>query len=105
MSSSSVFRGAVYVIGDRESIQLFKGIGLQTVEAHTQEQVLEHITKIEVAGDAALIIVLRDVITNEEAFRKKIAKLATPIYLLPTLKSPGKPLDPGKLLAQILGVK
>ncbi|MEM1873734.1 MAG: V-type ATP synthase subunit F, partial [Acidilobaceae archaeon] len=94
MSSSTLPKGVVYVIGDRESIQLFKGAGFHVIEAYTQEQVIDYISRIDVLGNAALIIVLRDLVSDEEAFRKKTAKFSTPIYIMPTLKSPGKPVDP-----------
>lgn len=105
MSSSTQMKGAVYVIGDRESIQLYRGAGFKVLEAYNQEQVLDHIRRIEAIGDAALIIVLKDLITDEEAFAKKIAKCSIPVYVLPTLRSPGKYVDPSKLLAQALGIK
>jgi V/A-type H+-transporting ATPase subunit F len=101
---SRVARGKVVVVGDRETLPLFKSAGFTTVEAYSQTQALNIVSRLQGSGDAVLIIVLKNIIDNEEEFKAKTAESRIPVFVLPTLWSPGEPLDVNKLLAKALGL-
>ena len=101
---SRVARGKVVVIGDRETLPLFKSAGFTTVEAYSQAQALNIISRLQSSGDIVLIVVLKHIIDSEDEFKAKTAGSRIPVFVLPTLWSPGEPLDVNKLLAKALGL-
>ena len=101
---SRTARGKVVVLGDRETLPLFKSAGFMTIEAYSQSQALSIISRLQSSSDIALIIVLKHILDNEEEFKAKTADSHIPIFILPTLRSPGEPIDVNKLLAKALGL-
>ncbi len=97
-------RGRVVVVGDRETLPLFKSAGFTTIEAYSQSQALNVISGLQSSGDVVLIIVLKHIIDNEEEFKAKTANSRIPVFVLPTLWAPGEPLDVNRLLAKALGL-
>ena len=101
---SRATRGKVVVLGDRETLPLFKSAGFMTIEAYSQSQALSIISRLQSSSDIALIIVLKHILDNEEEFKAKTADSSIPVFVLPTLRSPGEPIDVNKLLAKALGL-
>ena len=101
---SRAARGRVVVLGDRDTLPLFKSAGFTTVEAYSQSQALNIIARLQESSDIALIIVLKHILSNVEEFKAKTAESKIPVFVLPTLWSPGEPLDVNKLLAKALGL-
>lgn len=97
-------RGRVVVLGDRETLPLFKSAGFTTIEAYTQSQALSIISRLQSSSDIALIIVLKHILDNEDEFKSKTLNSRIPVFVLPTPWSPGEPLDVNKLLAKALGL-
>lgn len=101
---SRAARGRVVVLGDRDTLPLFKSAGFMTVEAYSQSQALNIIARLQESSDIALIIVLKHILSDVEEFKAKTAESKIPVFVLPTLWSPGEPLDVNKLLAKALGL-
>jgi V/A-type H+-transporting ATPase subunit F len=101
---SRSLRGKVVVVGDRETLPLFRSAGFMTFEAYSQSQALNIVTRLQNSDDVVLIVVLRHILDNEEEFKAKTSGSRIPVFVLPTLWSPGEPLDVNKLLAKALGL-
>jgi len=101
---SKIVKGKVVVVGDRETLPLFKSAGFTTIEAYSQNQALNVISRLQSSSDTVLIVVLKHILDNEEEFKAKTAESRIPVFVLPTLWSPGEPLDVNKLLAKALGL-
>ncbi|GAB6148639.1 V-type ATP synthase subunit F [Stetteria hydrogenophila] len=94
--------GKLVVIGDRDTLPLFRTAGLSVAEARSTSDVLKVIR--EKAGEAALFIVLRHVVDDEEALRREAAKLGAQVLILASKWAPAKPLRVQEMLAKALGV-
>ncbi|MEN2999721.1 MAG: V-type ATP synthase subunit F [Acidilobaceae archaeon] len=101
---SRVERGKVAVVGDRETLPLFKSAGFKTVEVLSQSQAVEAVSRLNMEGDVSLIIVLKHVLSDEARFKQQVAGSRAPVFILPTLFSKGEQVDVNKILAKALGM-
>ncbi|MCS7107608.1 MAG: V-type ATP synthase subunit F [Acidilobaceae archaeon] len=97
-------RGKVAVLGDRETLPLFKSAGFKTVEVLSQSQVVEAVNRLNAEGDISLIIVLKHVLSDEARFKQQVASSRVPVFVLPTLYTKGEAVDVNKILAKALGM-
>lgn len=97
-------KGKVAVIGDRDSLPLFKSAGFHTEEASTQSQAADVIKRLSSMGDFSLVIVLRHILSDEERFKSQVSKYNIPVLILATTLSPQTPVDVNKLIAKMLGM-
>ena len=91
------------VIGDRETLPLFRGLGFHAVEATSDDEVVRALRGIAGEGGYALVIVYKHVVKDEEAVRREAEKLGLPLLILPTRWAPAEPVDVNKLIAKALG--
>ncbi|MEM0366204.1 MAG: V-type ATP synthase subunit F [Acidilobaceae archaeon] len=101
---SRVEKGKVVVIGDRDTLPLFKSAGFKVLEAYSQSQALDIISRLELSDDVALIIVLKHILDDVDRFKIQTLKFKTPVFILPTSWSPGESVDVNRLIAKALGV-
>lgn len=92
----------VVVIGDRDTLPLFRTAGFTVAEAYSTSEALEAMKGM--AGEAALFIVLKHVVDDEERLRREAAALGAPVVVLATKWAPGKPLRVEELIAKALGM-
>jgi len=100
-SSEAFFKAAV--IGDKETIVLFRGLGFHVVHATGDEEVINAIRSLAKSGEYALVIVLKNAVEEENRVKDEARRLGLPILVLPTRKAPSKPIDINKLIARALG--
>ena len=96
--------GSVVVVGDRDTLPLFKAAGARVAEAYSEEDALKAVREAAASGDAAVIIVLKHVIGDEESFREKVRGLGVPVLILPTRRAEARPVDVNRLIARALGI-
>ncbi|MDM7275551.1 MAG: V-type ATP synthase subunit F [Thermoprotei archaeon] len=101
---SKTEKGKVAVVGDRETLPLFKSAGYTVVEAYSQSQALEAIARLESRGDIALVIVLKHILDDESKFKASLTKYKVPVFVLPTRWALGEPVDVNKIIAKALGL-
>ena len=94
----------VAVVGDKDTLPLFRMLGMIVEEAGSQEEAITAVRKLSARDDVGLIIVLKHVVRDEESFRASIDGVATPVYILPTKWAPGEPIRVEKLVAKALGL-
>lgn len=99
-----VQRGRVLVVGDRDTLPLFKAVGARVAEAGSAEEALEALRREASRGDIAVAIVLKHVIGDEEEFRARASGLGVPVLVLPSRWAEAKPVDVNKLVARALGL-
>lgn len=92
----------VVVIGDRDTLPLFRSAGLTVAEAYSTSEAVEVMRRE--AGDAALFIVLRHVVDDEERLRREAERLGVQVLILATKWAPAKPLRVEELIARALGI-
>jgi len=97
-------RGRILVVGDRDTLPLFRAVGARVAEAGNAEEALEAIRREAARGDVAVAIVLKHVVGDEEEFRAKASRLGVPVLVLPTRWAEAKPVDVNKLVARALGL-
>ena len=97
-------RGKVLVVGDRLSLPLFRSVGLETVEASRQDDIIRAIGEAARRGDISLVIVLKHVVEDPDAVVRAAQEADIPILILPTLWSPAEKINVEKLLAKALGL-
>jgi vacuolar-type H+-ATPase subunit F/Vma7 len=91
------------VIGDEETTLLFKALGFKTVLAKNEKEVINSLRSIAQDETYGLAIVVKHVIENEERVREEARRLGLPVLILPTIKSPSKPININVLIARALG--
>lgn len=91
------------VIGDRETLPLFRGLGFHVEEATEDSEVIRALNRIATEGGYAFVLVYKHVISDEDAVRREAEKLGIPILILPTRWAPAEPVDVNKLIAKALG--
>lgn len=99
-----VQRGRVLVVGDRDTLPLFRAIGARVVEAANADEALEALRREAARGDIAVAIVLKHVVGDEDEFRSRAAGLGVPVLVLPSKWAEAKPVDVNKLVARALGL-
>ncbi len=100
---SASVRGRILVIGDEETLPLFRSIGATTREAKGDSEVAGILRNEASRGDLALVIVLRHVVEDEDYIRAEARRLGVPLILLPTRWSKIQPIDINRLIAKALG--
>ncbi|MCX8196378.1 MAG: V-type ATP synthase subunit F [Acidilobaceae archaeon] len=101
---SKVEKGKVAVLGDRDTLPLFKSAGFKTVEVLSQSQAVEAVFRLSASQEVSLIIVLKHVLSDEAKFKQQVAHSRVPVFVLPTLHAPGEKVDVNKILAKALGM-
>lgn len=101
---SKVEKGKVVVLGDRETLPLFRSAGFKTVEVLSQSQAVEVVNRMNAEGDVSLFIVLKHVLSDEERFKRQVGGSRAPVFVLPTLHGKGEKVDVNKILARALGM-
>ncbi len=99
----SVSETKVLVVGDENSLPLFRMIGMSVAKASNQAEAEEAVRKAIEEG-YSLIIVLKHVITDEDKLRDIASKGGAVLLALPTKWSKAEPINIEKLLAQALGL-
>ena len=96
--------GKVYVVGDRYTLPLFRGIGAVTREAYSAGEALDILREAVMAG-AALVVVFKHILgEREEEFRREADKYGITVLVLPTRWAPAEPVNIEKLIAKALGL-
>ncbi len=93
----------VIVIGDEQSIPLFRMMGMSVLKATNQSEA-EEAVKRAVEQGYGLIIVLKHVVSDEERLRELASERGSVLLVLPTRWSKAEPINIEKLLAQALGL-
>jgi len=93
----------VLVVGDEQSLPLFRMAGMSTLKASNQTEA-EEAVKRGVEEGYGLIIVLKHVISDEESLRRIVAGTGSIVFVLPTKWSKAEPINIEKLLAEALGL-
>lgn len=99
---SETGRGKVVVIGDRDTLPLFRAAGARVVEAYSDSEVIEALRSV--AGEAGIAIVLKHVVEDEEAVRREAEKLGIHVFILATRWAPAEAVSIEKLIARALGI-
>ena len=97
-------RGRILVVGDRDTLPLFRAIGARVVEAGSEDEALEAIRREAGRGDIAVAIVLKHIVGDEEEFRAKASRLGVPVLVLPGRGAEARPVDVNRLVARALGL-
>ena len=99
-------RRAVAVIADSYTAQLYRLMGAIAYEASTVEEAARALREVESNANVGVLLVaseLYDQLADEiEAVRRRRADLI--VSRLPTLRSPGKPMDVQRELLRALGM-
>lgn len=96
--------GKVAVVGDRDTLPLFRSAGFLVYEAESQGDAYRAVSRAASRGDVVLIIVLKHVLSDPESFKSEASRHGVPVFVLPTRWSPGEPINVERLLARALGV-
>ena len=91
------------VIGDRQSLVLFRMVGASTYEVQPGEDVEEAVRRAARDG-SRLIIVLKHVVRDEERLRKAASQEGVTLLVLPTKWAKAEPINVEKLLMEALGL-
>ncbi len=94
----------VAVVGDKYNNPLFRSAGLVTIEAYSQDDAVRKVIEASRRDDIGLVIVLKHMIEDEEAFRNGIKDVEKPVLILPTRWATAEPINVDKLLAKALGL-
>ncbi len=92
----------VVVIGDRDTLPLFRTAGLAVAEAYSTSEAVEVMRRE--AGNTALFIVLKHIVDDEERLRREASKLGVQVLILATKWAPAKPMRVEELIAKALGI-
>lgn len=95
--------GRLFVIGDRESTNIFRLAGIPAIEAYNQKEAEEGIKKAKDKG-ASLAIVLKHIVSDENSLRKIANSLNVTLLVLPTKWAKAEPINIDKMLAKALGM-
>ncbi|MFP3227688.1 MAG: V-type ATP synthase subunit F [Caldisphaera sp.] len=95
--------GKMFVIGDRESANLFKLAGIPIINAYNQKEAEDALKKAKEKG-ASLVVVLKHVVNDENSLRILANSLNLTLLVLPTKWSKAEPINIDKLLAKALGM-
>ncbi len=101
--SVSTRPGRVVVVSDRVNAPLFRSVGLKVYEAEGQDEVLAKV-RSAASENAALVIVLKHLLEDEEAFQRQVERLGVTVLVLPTLWAKAEPINVEKILARALGL-
>ncbi|MGC9071183.1 MAG: V-type ATP synthase subunit F [Acidilobus sp.] len=93
----------VLVIGDEQSLPLFRMIGLSVMPASSQAEA-EEVVRKGVQQGYSLIVVLKHIVTDEEKLRRIASEGGAVLLTLPTKWSKAEPINIEMLLAQALGL-
>jgi len=93
----------VLVVSDRVNAPLFRSVGLRVVEAGGQAEA-EAALKRAPAEGAALVIVLKHLVEDEDRLRKAAERAGVTLLILPTLWAKAEPINVERLLAKALGL-
>ena len=91
------------VIGDRQSLTLFRMVGASTYEVQPGGDVEETVRKAAREG-SRLVIVLKHVVTDEEKLRRVADQEGVTLLVLPTKWAKAEPINVEKLLMEALGL-
>lgn len=93
----------VVVVGDKETLPLFRMIGMDVVEANDQRSAEEAVRQAASKG-TRLIIVLKHLVSDEDSLRKVARQYDATLLVLPTKWAKSEPINIEKLLAEALGL-
>jgi len=93
----------VVVVSDRVNAPLFRSVGLHVVEASSQAEA-EAALKRAPAEDAAIVIVLKHLVEDEDALRRAAEQAGVTLLVLPTLWAKAEPINVERILAKALGL-
>ncbi len=100
--SEKVYKRGV-VIGDEETILLFRSLGFKALIAYDESQVIDHLKELAGKEEIGLAIIPKHVIKNEDKIREEAKRLGLPVLILPTRRSPSTPININALIARALG--
>ncbi|MGC9209877.1 MAG: V-type ATP synthase subunit F [Acidilobus sp.] len=93
----------ILVIGDEQSLPLFRMIGISVMQAGNQAEAEAAVRK-GVEQGYGLIIVLKHIISDEDRLRRIASEGGAVLLTLPTKWAKAEPINIEKLLAQALGL-
>ncbi len=96
-------KGRVVVVSDGVNAPLFRSVGFPVREASSQAEV-EAALEAEARRGAALVIVLKHLVEDEDALRRRAEKAGVPVLILPTLWAKAEPINVERILAKALGL-
>ena len=97
-------KGRVLVVGDGLTLPLFRSVGLETVEAEGDDNVISAVREAAARGDVSLVIVLKHVVKDPDRIVGEAQKYGIPILVLPTIWAPAEKINVERLLAKALGL-
>ena len=103
MEPSSRSPRKVMVIGDEDTLPLFRSMGALTRVARNDDDIVKTLRKA-VEDEVALAIVLKHVVSDEERVRREARRLGITLLILPSRWAPPEPIDINKLIARALGL-
>lgn len=101
--SSPLNESKVLVVGDENSLALFRMAGMSVKVVSSQAEAEAAVSEAPAKG-FSLVIVLRHVVSDEDSIRKIAKSAGVTLLLLPTKWSRGEPINVEKLLLQALGL-
>ena len=104
MEATRAPQGRILVIGDEETLPLFRSLGVSVKAARGNDEVIDVLRREAGDGGVALAIVLKHVISDEERVKREARRLGVTLVVLPTLWAPAEPIDINRLIAKALGL-
>ncbi len=97
--------GSVIVVADRPNKPLFRSVGAIVYEAEKQEDAARAVrSAVRENPDAALVIVLKHLVEDEDSFRDSLGDVGVPVLILPTRWAKAEPINVDRILAKALGL-
>lgn len=93
----------VVVVGDKETLSLFRMIGMEVIEARDQRSAEEAVRQAASKG-TRLIIALKHVVSDESSLKEVARQYGATLLILPTKWARSEPINIEKLLAEALGL-
>jgi V/A-type H+-transporting ATPase subunit F len=96
--------GALLVVGDEETLPLFRSLGARVRAARGDGEVLRVLREEAERGGTSLVIILKHVVDDEERVKREARRLGLTVLVLPTRWAPAEPIDINRLVARALGI-
>jgi V/A-type H+-transporting ATPase subunit F len=96
----------VAIVADPYTAQLYRLVGAKAFEASTRHEAVEALRKVATDAEIGLVLVAAEIYDQVEDEVERLRKTRRDIIVsrLPTLRSPGKPMDVQRELLRALGM-
>ena len=103
MEPSSRNLKKLLVIGDEDTLPLFRSMGALTRTAKNDDDIIKVLRRAS-ENEVALAIVLKHIVNDEERIKREARRLGITLLILPSRWAPPEPIDINKLIARALGL-